>query len=60
MDRWNIVTTLNYLPAAVEAQIVLAKSGEYDDPGGKADRRQDDQGRRAQPRRASSTATSRQ
>jgi cobaltochelatase CobS len=24
MDRWNIVTTLNYLPAAVEAQIVLA------------------------------------
>ena len=35
MDRWNIVTTLNYLPAAVEAQIVLAKSGEYDDPEGK-------------------------
>src|SRR5215475_7798948 len=35
MDRWNIVVTLNYLPAAVEAQIVLAKSGEYDDPGGK-------------------------
>ena len=36
MDRWNIVTTLNYLPAAVEAQIVLAKSGEYDNPDGKA------------------------
>ena len=35
MDRWNIVTTLNYLPAEVEAQIVLAKSGEYDEPGGK-------------------------
>ncbi|HEY0103230.1 MAG TPA: cobaltochelatase subunit CobS, partial [Brevundimonas sp.] len=35
MDRWNIVTTLNYLPAAVEAQIVLAKSGEYDNPNGK-------------------------
>jgi cobaltochelatase CobS len=35
MDRWNIVTTLNYLPAAVEAQIVLAKSGEYDSPHGK-------------------------
>ncbi len=35
MDRWNIVATLNYLPAQVEAQIVLAKSGEYDDPGGK-------------------------
>jgi len=36
MDRWNIVATLNYLPAAVEAQIVLAKSGEYDNPDGKA------------------------
>jgi cobaltochelatase CobS len=35
MDRWNIVTTLNYLPAQVEAQIVLAKSGEYDSPDGK-------------------------
>jgi cobaltochelatase CobS len=35
MDRWNIVSTLNYLPAAVEAQIVLAKSGEYDSPDGK-------------------------
>jgi cobaltochelatase CobS len=35
MDRWNIVVTLNYLPAATEAQIVLAKSGEYDHVGGK-------------------------
>jgi len=35
MDRWNIVVTLNYLPAATEAQIVLAKSGEYDQPHGK-------------------------
>jgi cobaltochelatase CobS len=35
MDRWNIVVTLNYLPAQVEAQIVLAKSGEYDQPEGK-------------------------
>jgi cobaltochelatase CobS len=26
MDRWNIVVGLNYLPAAVESQIVLAKS----------------------------------
>jgi cobaltochelatase CobS len=26
MDRWNIVVGLNYLPAQVEAQIVLAKS----------------------------------
>jgi len=35
MDRWSIVVGLNYLPAATEAQIVLAKSGEYDNPGGK-------------------------
>jgi len=35
MDRWNVVVTLNYLPAQVEAQIVLAKSGEYDKPDGK-------------------------
>jgi MoxR-like ATPase len=26
MDRWNIVVTLNYLPAETEARIVLAKS----------------------------------
>ena len=26
MDRWNIVVGLNYLPAAVESQIVLSKS----------------------------------
>ncbi len=25
MDRWNIVTTLNYLPAEVEERIILAK-----------------------------------
>ena len=36
MDRWNVVVTLNYLPAKVEAQIVLAKSGEYDNPDGKS------------------------
>ncbi len=35
MDRWNIIVGLNYLPAATEARIVLAKSGEYDHPGGK-------------------------
>jgi cobaltochelatase CobS len=34
MDRWNIVVTLNYLPAETEARIVLAKSGEYDKPDG--------------------------
>jgi cobaltochelatase CobS len=25
MDRWNIVITLNYLPAATEAEVVLSK-----------------------------------
>ena len=35
MDRWNLVAVLNYLPAETEAQIVLAKSGEYDHDGGK-------------------------
>jgi cobaltochelatase CobS len=30
MDRWNIVVTLNYLPAATEAKIVLAKADEFD------------------------------
>ena len=30
MDRWNIVVGLNYLPAQVEAEIILAKSGETD------------------------------
>src|SRR5207237_9051608 len=34
MDRWNIVATLNYLPAAVEEQHCLDKSGEFDDSGG--------------------------
>ena len=49
MDRWNIVVTLNYLPAETEARIVLAKSGEYDHEGGRAGGREDDQGRRADP-----------
>ena len=35
MDRWIIVVKLNYLPAATEARIVLAMSGEYDKVGGK-------------------------
>jgi cobaltochelatase CobS len=30
MDRWNIVVGLNYLPAAVEAEIVLAKAAGAD------------------------------
>ncbi len=35
MDRWSIVTTLNYLAHEVEADIVLAKSPFYDTVEGK-------------------------
>jgi cobaltochelatase CobS len=35
MDRWSIVTTLNYLAHEVEAEIVLAKSPAYDSAEGK-------------------------
>src|SRR5690242_3450537 len=35
MDRWNIVTTLNYLSHDAEAEIVLAKVPSYDGAEGK-------------------------
>ena len=35
MDRWNIVTTLNYLPHADEIAIVLAKVPHYDTEKGR-------------------------
>ncbi len=35
MDRWNVVTTLNYLPHDREARIVLAKLPELDNTEGK-------------------------
>jgi len=35
MDRWSIVTTLNYLAHDVENEIVLAKNPSYDTPEGK-------------------------
>ncbi len=35
MDRWNIVTTLNYLPHDEEVNIVLAKSPENDTEAGR-------------------------
>jgi cobaltochelatase CobS len=35
MDRWNIVTTLNYLPADSEIEIALAKCPDYADAEGK-------------------------
>ena len=36
MDRWSIVTTLNYLPQTDEVDIVLAKAKHYRDAGGPA------------------------
>jgi cobaltochelatase CobS len=35
MDRWSIVTTLNYLDHDAEAAIVLAKAPAYDTPAGR-------------------------
>ncbi len=35
MDRWSIVTTLNYLPPETEARIVLAKMPAMDTPEGR-------------------------
>jgi cobaltochelatase CobS subunit len=35
MDRWNVVTTLNYLAHDVEAEIVLSKVPEYDTAEGR-------------------------
>jgi cobaltochelatase CobS len=35
MDRWSIVTTLNYLPHDVEASIILAKAKSYDSDEGR-------------------------
>ncbi len=35
MDRWNVVTTLNYLAPAVESQIVVAKAPGFDTEAGR-------------------------
>lgn len=35
MDRWSIVTTLNYLPHDKECEIVLAKAKQYQDAAGR-------------------------
>jgi len=35
MDRWNIVTTLNYLPFEKELEIILAKNKTYNSKDGK-------------------------
>jgi len=35
MDRWSIVTTLNYLPHDVECSIILSKAKSYDNKDGR-------------------------
>ena len=35
MDRWNIVSTLNYLSSEKELEIVLAKNKKYNNKEGK-------------------------
>ena len=40
MDRWNIVTTLNYLPQEDEVAIVLAKAPSYNTDAGRKQIRQ--------------------
>ena len=52
MDRWSIVTTLNYLPHDNEVEIVLAKSKHYPGiAGGQGHRQQDGPRRRPDPQR---------
>ena len=51
MDRWSIVTTLNYLPHDNEVDIVLAKAKHYRDHGRPRHRLQDGARRRSHPQR---------
>ena len=51
MDRWSIVTTLNYLPHDNEVDIVLAKAKHYRNDRGPRHRRQDGARRRSDPQR---------
>ncbi len=51
MDRWSIVTTLNYLPHDNEVEIVLAKARHYRNAEGPRHRRQDGARRRSHPQR---------
>ena len=46
MDRWSLVTTLNYLAHDVEQEIVLAKNPHYDNAAGPAHHRRDGPHRR--------------
>ena len=51
MDRWSIVTTLNYLAHDEEVEIVLAKAKHYRTTEGKRHRQQDGAARRPDPQR---------
>ena len=51
MDRWSIVTTLNYLPHDNEVEIVLAKAKHYRTDAGPRHRQQDGAGRRPDAQR---------
>ena len=51
MDRWSIVTTLNYLAHDEEVEIVLAKAHHYRTTGGPRHRQQDGAAGRSHPQR---------
>ena len=51
MDRWSIVTTLNYLAHDEEVEIVLAKAHHYRTTGGPRHRQQDGAACRPHPQR---------
>ena len=51
MDRWSIVTTLNYLPHDIEVDIVLSKATHYRIERGARHRQQDGARRRPHPQR---------
>ena len=51
MDRWSIVTTLNYLAHDEEVEIVLAKAQALSHPGRPRHRQQDGAARRSHPQR---------
>ena len=59
MDRWSIVTTLNYLAHDEEVEIVLAKVHQLSHPGRPRHRQQDGAARRSHAQRASPMATCR-
>ena len=59
MDRWSIVTTLNYLPHDNEVEIVLAKAKHYRTDRRPRHRQQDGARRRSHPQRLHERRSSR-